>query len=310
MTLTGIAENLVSDVLFVALSFAIGWIILVLARRNRLLGFFGIDDNRRLQIYLSNLKITQGGALGIDGTQRSYEGSAGALGEMLAANQLRGLFNYSLPGVEDNQGILSKILISDTRVTVTLSPQVPDDLERTAPLISLGSPAYNAASRYIENNLHSLAQFRLGTSEWRPNIVSPRNPTAGSLLSTSGSPGALVPPQLDYLPTGVNIPSNLNPVWKKAPSQPEQPTEIAIDGIPPITDTNYSFVERIIENGTGRTVFYVAGMSDNATAGAANYLVSDWRQLQKKFGDKGPFLVVLRITPTNFEDSAVIFQKQ
>ena len=51
-------------------------------------------------------------------------------------------------------------------------------------------------------------------------------------------------------------------------------------------------VERLIDTRNNRYVFYVAGLSE--TARAAQFLALEWRQLASKFGDRTPFLVMLR----------------
>jgi len=120
MTLAGITENLVSDVIFLLIAIGLGRMVFVLTRRAKLLKFFGIASSRRITIYLSNLRVTPGGAIGINDRRLSYQGSAAAFGEMLIANRFRDLFNYLIPSLSETPGILSKLLISDVQVNLLL----------------------------------------------------------------------------------------------------------------------------------------------------------------------------------------------
>jgi hypothetical protein len=61
------------------------------------IGFFGIGNAHRITIYISNLRINAGGAVGIDGKELSYQGLTAAFGEMSQANRFRDLFNHLLP---------------------------------------------------------------------------------------------------------------------------------------------------------------------------------------------------------------------
>jgi hypothetical protein len=312
MTASGILENLISDVLFILLAAILGWIIYRVSRRAKLLKFFGVDKSHRLTVYLSNLRVKSFGAIGIDGWERSYQGSAVAFGEMIVANRFRDLFNYLLPSLSDNPGLLSKLLISDVQVQLTVSPLDNAQTESSASFVTLGSPAYNVASGFVESQLHSKAKFGFVTSETSaPSFTPPQTPSnAGAVytgatgtysvlnLPTSGS-AAYNAPQPPVPPSGIYTPAR----------RAEQVSAIIVDGVSPMTDSTYGFVERIIDHDKKRAIFYTAGISELATAGAAHYLISGWEKLHRKYGTETGFLVVLRFEPQDYKRWTVVFEK-
>ena len=189
MTCLGILENLISDVLFVLGAILLGWAIYFVTRHTRLIRFFGVTESRRLTIYLSNLRVRTGGAIGIDGQPRSYQGSAVTFGEMQCANRFRDLFRYPLPSIADKPGILSKLLISDVQVELFRSPLTQEELERAASIITLGSPAYNVASRFVERELQSQFWFRTDSTDTSSsdNILAHAQVAGTGAFTTSGS---------------------------------------------------------------------------------------------------------------------------
>lgn len=244
-----IIVNVLSDFLFLLIIVALGWILFVFTRRTQLLKFYGIDTSRRIVIYLSNLRVMSGGAIGIDDQPRSYQGSAAAFGEMLVANRFRDLFNYLLPSLSDKPGVLSKLLVSDVQVQLLPSPLNQGQLEHSSSFVSLGSPAYNATSGFIERELHSRARFH------------------------------------------------------------QDGVAMMVEDVPPITDTTYGFVERIVDHEQRRRVFYAAGLSELATTGAAHFLVTEWARLYRKYGSDNAFVVMLRFDPMDFRRWSIVFER-
>lgn len=157
--IVSIIVNVVSDFIFVAVVILVGWTLFVATRRRQLLRFYGADASRRIVIYLSNLRVIPGGAIGIDNLRRSYQGSTAAFGEMQVASRFRDLFNYLLPSLSERPGVLSKLLISDIQVQLQPSPLSRGEVDRSCPFVTLGSPAYNAASGLAETELNSRARF-------------------------------------------------------------------------------------------------------------------------------------------------------
>ena len=299
MTILGILENIVSNFLFVLLGLLIGWAILKVLRRDKLLYFFGVASSRRIVIYISNLRVQSFGAIGIDNVNRSYQGSTAAFYELQSAIKLRDLFNYLLPSLSEKPGLLAKLLISDILVQVLHSPLQKSQLDNSSPFIAMGSPAFNVASKYIEEELQSQVKFRLGTiAPWK-SLMTPYGlgPTAHST-------------QTPIYPTGSSYTPSASPAGAVEPGAEEIPPAFLISGLAPITDTSYGFVERLIDTRhANRHIFYVAGLSEIATAGAAQFLVTEWQRLSNKNGKQAPFLVMLRFEPTDLTKWNIIFER-
>jgi hypothetical protein len=314
MTLAGIAENLVADVIFLLIPIGLGLIVFFLTRRAKLLKFFGIASSRRIAIYLSNLRVTPGGAIGINGRRLSYQGSAAAFGEMLIANRFRDLFNYLIPSLSEAPSILSKLLISDVQVELLSSPLDYRQIERSSSLVALGGPAYNLAADFIEAKLHSQARFRFGQAtaskedlttgssddESSPTSTVVTSTSSSTVRSTVGSPSTSVPSSVTCLPM-------------EEPDSHPDPTQaqsaILVEGIPPITDTTFGFVERLVDPEQERSVFYAAGLSELGTVGAAHFLATEWARLYRKYGNSTSFVVMLRIEPADFRRWTIVFER-
>jgi hypothetical protein len=316
MSWDGIAENIISDILFLLIPVVLGWAFLVITRRTKLLGFFGVREPRRMVIYLSNLRIVRGGAIGIDDRRRSYQGAATAFLEMAVANRFRDVFNYLLPSLSDRPGVLSKLLVSDVQVQLIHSPLHEGKLERSSPFITLGSPAYNIASRFAEERLHSQAQFRLGRTRTQPEAEAP----AATISTVSDSSGEGVPTLTPVSASGTALDWLMNAQMGTASTIDleefgpdaelgDTSSAIMVEGVPPITDETYGFVERVVDHGQDRFVFYVAGISELATAGAAHFLVTEWTYLQRKYPKGTPFLVVLRFETNNYKRWSIVFER-
>jgi hypothetical protein len=89
-------------------------------------------------------------------------------------------------------------------------------------------------------------------------------------------------------------------------------TEIDIDNIPIITFIDAGFIQRIIKNTNGiqKSAFYVAGLSERGTVGAANYLAKNWKQLNKKFKNDESFIVLLRFPSSNIDEFSLIIERK
>jgi hypothetical protein len=240
----------------------------------------------------------------VDGQLRSYRGSAAGFGEMFEANRFRDLFNYLLPSLSENPGILSKLLISDVQVQLLHSPLKQEQIERSSSFITLGSPAYNLASEFAETKLHSdaklrLGQLDLGDQQSLPFDTLPYSPytdahAAGTADIYTGATGSAVttPSELSDSGSPARIPEQtpgfihkasrgVDPSATPTRQTDQQPPAILVDGVPDMTDTTYGFIERLIDRECNRCIFYVAGTSELATAGAANHLISEWEKLSQ-----------------------------
>jgi len=305
MTLAGIAENLCADIVSLAVTVVLGWLLFMLTRRRRLLKFFGIEASRRIVIYLSNLRVKPFGAIGIDDQERSYEGSTVAFYEMSVAERFRNLFTYILPSLSEKSGVLSKLLISDVQVEIS-SPLEHAQLEASSSFVTLGGPAYNGASDFVEKALHGRARFTLGHVAPATHTGAPAAQSAdrfretfSTLVSPPGSPTRSV------LTSG----SGSAPTTASCLPLHGQDSAILVDDIPPITDTAFGFIERIVDHEQKRCVFYAAGLSELGTQGAANFLATEWARLYRKYGDGTSFLVMLRFDPADYKHWSIVFER-
>ena len=284
MTGLGILENIVADILFILLAIAIGWIWVVLTRRRGLQQFFGASASKRIVIYLSNIRVLPFGSAGISGQRMSYQGSAVPHGELQGANKIRDLHSFLVPSIAEPGGALRRFLFTDVSVQVLLSPVDEAELDAEAPFIAFGSAAYNTASGYIEDNAPESAQFRFGTLsekkvEAEPLIIRPvaSSTDAGIYVAASGT--SWFPPGSEQVHEG-----------RGAEDNEDAPSAIVLGDVPDITDPTYGFVERVRDPDADRMLFYVAGLSEFSTTGAAYFLASEWRSLKKKYSDEQSFI--------------------
>lgn len=313
-----VAASLVANILFIPIAIFLGWIILHFNRRRHLLRFFSINIHRRLVIYLSDLRLESGQTFGVDEKRRMYTGSAVAFGEMQSANKFRDLFNYFLPSLSEAPNFLSKLLISDVQTQIQRSPSSKEQVEKSTSFIAFGSPAYNFASRYVEESLHSKAKFILGKSlipapSYPDKSIKPVGVTDynRSSLPTGTS---VVPDEAQIItsasPDEAIMPSPLGDKQSESVTPTESPTFISVEDIKePFMESTYGFVERIVDHKQERFVFYVAGISELSTVGAGNYLITEWGELQRKYGNDKSFLVMLNFDSTDHRRWNILFEK-
>lgn len=325
-----IAQNLVSDAIFIVIVIVLGWLLLLVSGRRKLLTFFGVKESRRIVIYLSRIGVIEGGAVGIDGKTRSYSGFTGAFGEVQTADLFRKIFNYLLPALADIPDWLKKLLISDVEVEIKPSPTEMDILESAASFITLGSPAYNITSRFVEETLKSQARFELGyrdlsDGEDSKQILKAIADTGVATASTfeleddnkakrvatiapvSDSSSATGPAKLVWYREN-NACNAANTLDK--PAEENVPSAIQLPNVPPITDLYQGFVERIVDAENERSVFYVAGISEFGTQGAAYHLATHWKDLAKKYKKDTSFVVLLCFEQNDYKSSTVVFERE
>lgn len=336
MEIVGVLENLVSDIIFLVSLIIFGWLVFRVTYRSKMIKFFGLTKTRRVSIYLSNIRVKKGGSLGVNNLERSYRGSAVAFGEMLVTNKFQNLFNYFLPSLSDNPGFLSKILISDVTVNLICSPLIETDIEIEHTIITIGSPAYNKVSEVVEKTLSSKAKFDVVNSAGQSQLgkitsnIGTENKgdmgPAGNYTDLPSDTGVYADPSSEFstASSGLAIFPSQNPMqFSTGGTIPPQPSSspqslhpyndlrsaIIVEGVPPLTDPTYGFVECLHDHTNNRLVFYVAGISELATVGAANYLISEWKKLYQKYGLHGPFLVLLKFDPQNYQRWSIIFER-
>ena len=223
---------------------------LFLTRRRRLLTFFDLKGRKRLVLYLSNVCVQPGGSVGVDGKPRSYSGTAIPGNETILIPLFQRLFNFVIPGLSEQPGLLKWLLISDVAVESFPSPYAAAGVEKDATFIAVGSPAYNSASLRIEQVLNPLARFNAGYAGF------------------------------------------------------------SLDQAHAIIDINCGFVQRVVDQVSGQTAFYVAGMLSLGTTGAAYFLATRWAYLAEKYNNyKKPFCVVVRISENDPCSHEIVFEK-
>lgn len=151
--------NVISDFLFLALLVLLGLVIHCLTRRRALLRFFHIHRTKRINLYLSHLRVKKFGALGVDGESRSFRGTAIPFFESRNIGLFQRLFNYVVPGLKDQPGFLRWLLISDVDVVPLPSPLREEDIDTSTTAICLGSPGYNVVSKWAEERLRTIGRF-------------------------------------------------------------------------------------------------------------------------------------------------------
>lgn len=200
--------GIVSAILFLILCVVSTWLYQYFSRRKKLFEFFNVKITKKLVLYVSHLRIIPGGAIGINGKQRSFGESAVPLTEARLASLFQRLFVSAIPSLETLPGFLKRIAIADIDLKIEPSPLNEDTVEKDTTIIALGSPGYNIASKYIESSLHSLGKFTPqndaveipGTSPWKDILVSfvqrAKNNSSGTIafyaagMSSIGTMGA------------------------------------------------------------------------------------------------------------------------
>ncbi len=148
--LIGIASN----VLTLALVAVAGGIYVLWIKKRKLSAFFGLGKDRRFIVYLSNIFVTSGGSLGIDGKPRSYDGHSVSFLETDIAKRVQNLLQQFLSVQRWMPDFLKSISIHDIDASAHISPRQPSEVNRASSFLALGSPGYNAAS-YVCEHLRS-----------------------------------------------------------------------------------------------------------------------------------------------------------
>lgn len=159
-----ILAGVIANALFLVATVLVGFTLQIF-RRKKLLRFFGIESSKSIVVYLSNIRVIQDGSLGIDGIPRSYQGTTITLGEALQASFISNLFTFIVPSLNNLPGFFRYLLISDIDVRTLPSPLSIDQIDRNSTIITLGSPAYNIVSQYVESQLHPRILFTNGNAQ-------------------------------------------------------------------------------------------------------------------------------------------------
>ena len=323
--------NLISNFLYSVLLFGIVYVIYLFTKRLKLMKFFGIENTKRLIIFTSNLQVKENGSEGKNGLSYSFRGTAIPYEESRAAAKFQSLFNYFLPSQVEKPGFISKLLVSDTDIKVLSSPIDKEPFEKSATIITLGFPAYNTISDYVEDNFNPSAKlcYLNGTNNFSVKTDSTLTPsnnsseklhdenaaidfngnTAGTAIPQKRRTNPPIYPWGSISSASVHITSaSVVPQSNSGQEQPCIPA-IRISNIEPFTDTSVGFIQKIIDTENNRFIFYVAGLSENSTAGSAYFLILNWKELNKKYGSNAPFHILLKVSEKNNQQSEIVLAK-
>ena len=309
MSILGILENIVSDLLLIIVGIIGAWVWVRLTHRKRLLDFFSVSDIKRLLIYISRIDVKAFGAIGLDKYKMSYEGVSVDYLEMQVGNQIKELFSFFIPKLAEASKSIGSLLLSDINVQVLVSPENESDIDRQAPIITLGSPALNKVSFFVEKQ-QTIVEFKIGKLKKKDLGNYPVNPMAYSdtdagYYGTEDKTGYVV------LPSGTAsaFDPNLFPNMHSSVPDIQEESEIIVQDVKNFTDPTYGFVQRIKDSETDRSLFYLAGLSTLGTVGAAHYLLTQWEYLYKKYGRERTFFIMLRIDPKDYKKWTFSFEK-
>ena len=199
MGLGGVLENIVADVIFLAILTVSGTALVVVTRwqtRARLLRFLGCrSDTPLLFVFFSTLVVKQFGSMGFDGVARSYSGPAVPQAEYLLSRTISDAIEFPSRGLFTRLLVLAIQHIPWDRTKRWLGPQevevryelshlqVPVPLPAAA-TICLGSPGYNYVTDTYLSTLNPLLAFGPGSN---PGIVDEK----GTLITYAGDVGML-----------------------------------------------------------------------------------------------------------------------
>lgn len=83
---------------------------------------------------------------------------------------------------------------------------------------------------------------------------------------------------------------------------------IQVANLPVIHDTHNGFIQRIVKD--TRSLFYIAGLSERGTVGAATYLSKNWKKLNKKYAQNKSFIIMLRFPSENLDIWTIDFENE
>jgi hypothetical protein len=90
---------------------------------------------------------------------RSFTGPTVTAAEAAASTVLGSVFEYLIPGLENQPGILKTLFIRDIGIRVEPSPTHIGSLPNDGTIVAVGSPGYNSVSEWIQDALNPLIRF-------------------------------------------------------------------------------------------------------------------------------------------------------
>jgi hypothetical protein len=155
-------------------------------------------------------------------------------------------------------------------------------------------PSLQEQPGFLRNLLFSDIKVEISPSPLRKDGID-----RGSSLVSFGSPGYNVVSQW--------IEDELHAVGRFV--VPDM-TAVEVDGVPPFRGGLSGFVQRVRIDDGPTMAFYVAGVSELATKASAYYLASRWEDLQRRFGNRENFCVVIRVASDDFRKCTVLLERR
>ena len=133
-----------------------------------------------ITIFLSRLQIVIGGAVDFNGQPRTFSGATVTANEASAAAAFGSIFEYLIPGLESQPGLLKTLFTRDINVTLAPSPRQIAEIPTDHTIVAVGSPGYNCVSLWIQQSLNPLITFDANNTSLQPHGQAPViDPTQG-----------------------------------------------------------------------------------------------------------------------------------
>jgi len=135
------------------------------------------------------------------------------------------------------------------------------------------------------------------TTEFLPSPLSPSDIDSQAPFLAFGSPA--------YNAASQRIQNDYNPLA----SFDSDHDGITVHNLGIMRDPIIGFLVRARNNSSGQIAYYAAGPASVGTSGAAIYLIKNWRNLQKRYGNDNPFVVLLRFRSNDPKQFEVVLEK-
>ena len=167
-----------SSIVAIALAIGIGNVIYWASGRRKIKRFFNLGSGG-VVVYTSRLEVGEGGSSGVDRQRRSYEGAAMPEYELRAVTDIEDFIGKMRPQLHQVSGPLSFLRFqwSDVHVQVELAPADIRDVNRSATLFVIGSPAYNVVSALVESDFEGIGAF---STDFREMLLPDKEPLDGT----------------------------------------------------------------------------------------------------------------------------------
>ncbi|MDJ0796174.1 MAG: hypothetical protein QNJ51_04940 [Calothrix sp. MO_167.B12] len=252
--LMNVAANIISTLILALIGF-IAYGYLYWKNRKEILNFFGVSNSKpNICIYVSNLNVREGGTSGIEPIDKGYVGSAITKleydGALLIQNELKAKPLALLPKrLQDWLG-QENLELRTIDAPIKISPPKPilnsRDTIFNDHLVVMGTGIYNSLSHYYLKEY-----FRNHEDIYRFYFYHKKNDKGQRIIGIRQH--------------------------RLADSTTDEGRDKHIE---PAFIQKFYDVERQIY------VFICAGLGSSATLGSARYLSENWRDLQRKFGNK------------------------